>query len=306
MEKAAEYAVILVADDSPDLDLISELKSRFSLSETEAYHAYSLMHSKYRADYLKTMKEKITRAWFAAFVSLIFGLCSAAFVSMGSLFYMCCLFIFGLGFSGALVMIARYTREIRLSPELGYLADRSKDLEFSKRKTNHWIPGFLMITLFLFVLSLFFYFDRNRTVDTSKLTKVDSLVISCPPTVKSTRGRNKSYWLAFCFKGYSDDFRMDRNIYDYGRPVIKPDRFQEGEIISIEILKKETTKLQDTVNSQRVAVMNIQSGGRWLIEHEYRNKKVEIENKQMLILFGSAYICASLLAVLWARFRFVK
>ena len=70
IERASEYALILVQNDA-NLDIVTELKGVFKLTEDQAKEAYELMRKKYEKEHQSATKTKIKRAWLVIAVSLI-------------------------------------------------------------------------------------------------------------------------------------------------------------------------------------------------------------------------------------------
>ncbi|MES1219727.1 MAG: hypothetical protein ABUT20_29775, partial [Bacteroidota bacterium] len=104
ISKAAEYCLLLADDERADVNIVSEVKTTFFLTDEQAQEAYALMKQKYNSEYKKTLGRKIKLAWIVLFVLVV---CVAFYAilgdELGSFFYLLAAFfalsIIGIFFS---------------------------------------------------------------------------------------------------------------------------------------------------------------------------------------------------------------
>jgi hypothetical protein len=302
---ASEYAVILIADDRPDIDIIAELQENFQLTEEQAKTAYFRMRQVHSEDFQLAIKQKIKRGWTAVLVCFLFGISCAAFAPEAGWFYFVMVFIFGMGFSFGLVMIAKWTRESKTSPEEGFFSVVDRQKELMKNKEGDWTYSIPVLLLFLLTIVWFFFSTGNRIVNINEIQAVNNMEITRPAEKRFEHSGKSSriYYYLIYFKGHQHNFKLYETYYNYADKRISHTDYTVGDMVSIEIRQKQMDELLDTIGKHTIKMVNLTSDGKWLIDHAYRNKRITKENKQTFLILAAGFIVANLVVFLWLRYR---
>ena len=309
IETASEYALILVQNDA-NLDIVTELKGVFKLTEDQAKEAYELMRKKYEKEHQSATKTKIKRAWLVIAVSLI-AMIFYAFISPGtSSFFLIIAFIFGILVLMGFNFLAIKYREKSTSPKDGYFLERERQKKIASRsnKTYNW-PFDLSLFFFSFLMVGFYlFYTHNGVINTDEIKEFANLTLSENVIFKDlggTRRNNHSYAFAFKFKGYTQEFRFADKYYKYGKWEISENDFTPGDILSIQLKKKDFVRLNEN-ESKKIEMINLLIKNEWLIDHDDRNRKVEKKNLQMILWVGAILVLSIAVAFIWLRFRKLK
>lgn len=306
MQKATEYALILVSDDRPGLDIINELMDVFGFTEQEAIDCYTRMRKKFDDEFDEAIKTKIRFAWIALIFSTIilvfFAFLSTA-VGWPSLIYT---LIWGLILIGVVPFLAIHYREKAMSPESAFLFDRERYQKHKlDKEARDWTLGLPLMLLFLAVVAFYLFYSGTLILDTKDLYEKHNLVIYEKVDLNDTGGKSSHYEMIFRFKGFTNKFKFDENYYNYGKRKIKTSDFSVGDTLSIEMSGTNINRLQEG-SKKDIKLTNIAINNDWLIDHQYRNKSVERGNKQSFILITAAFGVCLVVVFIWIRFRKVK
>jgi hypothetical protein len=305
IQKAMEYALILVADERPGLDIINELKAVFGLTEHEAKECYSRMRKQFNEQYNSAIRTKIRFAWTSLIASTVFLVFFSLYSAGVGWFFLTFTFLWGLVMIGAVTFLARHYREKAKSPESGYFLDRERLQKIRwDKKGEDWTISLPLFFFILVIAAFYFFYSQNNVLDTSTLFPKYDVIISDKVDHINTSNRFSSDRILFRFKGFQNIFEFDEKLFKYGNPPMKTSDYLPGDTVSIEMLTKDAASLQDG-SDKKIILTNIAKGvsDNWLIDHGYRNKKIAEKNKKYLLLAIASFIFCLIIVFIWIRYR---
>jgi len=305
MQKAMEYALILVSDERPGLDVINELKDVFGFTENEAKECYIQMRKKFDEPFEAAIKTKIRLAWTSLIGSTII-LAFFAFISteMGW-FYFIYTFIWGTVLIGVVPFLARHYREKAMPLGAGYLSDRQRTQRLKLEKDgNDWTTG-LPLTLFILAMITFYlFYTKNETLDAKDLYKKYGLIVADQVRRNDIGSKSSHYEMVFRFEKFSNKFEFDEKYYKYAKQKIASSDFSIGDTIAVEISMRDAISLQEG-SDKDIAMTNLSFGESddWLIDHEYRNKTIGQKNKNYFLLSAGGFVFCLIIVFFYIRYR---
>jgi hypothetical protein len=300
VNKAAEYCLLLLEDEQKPLikaDAIKELQSTFSLTESQAHEAYDLMKEKYSAEYKNSIKKKIKFAWIILFASVV---CTFFYTVIGTgigwVFYLIAGF-FGVAVIGIFLNLGNlYTLKSPLLQK--YFANSLGSNLNSKKNDIARIPVFFF---FMSLVTFILMFVHPRAIDPKELVRLNKLVIVQKVIYANTGGRSPTYYYSFYFKNHKNEFRLEDNIYKYGKWSIGLGDFMVGDTLSVQIKKKYANRLFGS--EDRVYIVNLLKSGSWLIDYNDRNEKIKEEDKKTFYIFGAGFLLSCIGTLIWIRLK---
>ena len=302
IQKAAEYAVILIDDERVDIDILGELQTTFSLNEEQAKKAYELMRSGFKTEYQQALKNKINRAWLATVSAVLI----AAFYLFTSEFYgvpwLLIALLFGLAAANGVTMLPKLYRERKNPPD-----EYFRLIDFEKknitRKKDDFAARLPVFFMFMTAITCFALIRQWRIINTSHIVTVNNLRIAEPVVKLSDHGKNPRYYYLFHFVGHPGDFKLKETIYEYSEFAILDSSFYPGLAVNIEIDKEDFKKMRDVTASHNIDLLNIGKYNYWLIDQNLRNQRVKNENKKNFLLFGALFLASCVISFVVIRYR---
>jgi len=304
IQRASEYALILISNDTQQIDTINDLMETFDLTESQAKQAYTLMREKFRSQFETATKSKIRLAWLVIITTPII-IAFFAFVSteMG-IIYLICAFLFGLIFIASVISLAYRYRERFLSPEQGYLSDRDREKKLAsasgKDENGSWTVGMPIFLLLFTCITFYLYYSHSSVVDIKDIIVKSDLIISDGVEFRQPKKKQASF--TFRFRGIKHEFLLFSDFYDFGKWRLNKDDFSIGDTLTIEMTRKGLSKFK-SIHERSIKVTNIAIDGQWLIDHSERNKNIEKRNKNNLIFSLLSFTGCLIAAYFWLRFR---
>jgi hypothetical protein len=162
----------------------------------------------------------------------------------------------------------------------------------------HWTIVLTSTAFVLFVVASFLYLGKSEIVNENEVAAIQDLVINDSVARKRTKGKNASYYYAFKFRGYDNEFRFFEKYYRYSDPSFANFYFNSGDTISIQILKKDLKNIND-YNAKGIMIVNLSKGKRFYIDHKTRNEQIDKRNKKFFDISLSVFAGSLAVTLIW-------
>jgi hypothetical protein len=299
IQKASEYAVLLTADERPEIDIVSELSLVFELTREQATEACVLMRKNFNNEYQLALSSKIRNAWYSvAVIGMMLAGCYFIAAELAGVYFLF-VALFAMGLIGALGMIAKWTADKKRSVK--DLFPLNRNYTGNTRQVGY-IGEFVLFFLLLTVVSAYIYSSGSGLTDSNEITIVKDLVLSGNAETRSTRGKNPDHYFLLQVKGNAHPLKFLDDYYSYGTRGIAPWDFPAGDTIAVMMKTEKALELKENAGTQPLSIYNVQLKGTWLIDLEERNRLKKAEDRKNLLLFGGLMIAAVLLFILGQRY----
>lgn len=292
IQKASEYATILIDEGKLESDIIDELVNSFKLSEDEAKLAIVKMRTDFSDSYKRSINFNIWKGIFG----FIIGAASAIFLygassEVGlSIYYPVAIFF-------AIASLGSLLYSLRL------IFQKYQLEESSSRKEQPFVLSVLVIGI---VFSLYFLYNYKAdvgSIDEQKIEVIPGLVVSENVVRNSTGGKSQKYYYSFRFKNVPHKVRFFSDYYRYSGFRIGLIDFKIGDTMSIQLKTKDIDEFNQTETSEEIDIVNITVAGQFVIDHKIRNKKVRAENKRLFEWVSTGLIMLVSAIVFWIIYK---
>lgn len=299
IQKASEYALLLVQEEKPGTDLTSELARVFDLTHEQATEACVRMRRNFESVYQQSLSGKIRLAWGSAAVSalmMVFFYFMAAELAWGYFFFV---LVSAGGLIGALGMIAKWQGDKRRQLKDQFPLAGTATADNRRISTiGELVIFFLLVT----VIAAFIYTNGSGRTDINEVTVVKNLVLSGYVESKSTGGKNPDHYYLFHVEGMNSPLKWLDDYYSYGHRGLAPGDFSAGDTISIMLKKEKAAGLLENSSTGPVTIYNVQHKGSWLLDLEERNRLKKSEDRRLLFIFGGLLLGVSILFIAGMRY----
>jgi hypothetical protein len=284
IELASQYALLLVADNKPDREIISILKSDYGLTEEQATQAIGAMRSNYKNEYNSTLSSNLFKALGtlggSLFVCLVYYLFGKEVDDTAGTIYFIFAGLAGLVGVAALIITGRIIGE-RFSGLLGPIRDAFTRPAAEQDTVDKILEGVaIMSFLFLCFLSGA-HFLKSGAVNVKQVVTIDNCIIAKPVRYEFTRGKGARHWYAFKFMDHNLEFRFYDAYYTYSNNPGALDKLKVGDTVSIQLRDQKTFSLyQFPHNTGELDIINLGLHGRFLVDLDYRNVCYSKERKK--------------------------
>jgi hypothetical protein len=302
IEKAAEYALLLIDDEKPDIDILPELQTMFLLSEEQAKKAYELMRSRFNQEYQQATNTKINRAWVATLAAGVIGGFYLFSSEAYGLPWLIIALFFGLIVVNGVTMLPKLYRE-RKNPPGEYFRMVDYEKQNSTKKKDDFVANLPAFFMFMTAITCFVFVRQCNVINTGRIITINNLQVAERVVKLSDHARHPSYYYLFHFAGYPADFKLNQTIYRYSAFTIFDSSFYPGLKVNIEIDKDDVEKMRDKTNSHHIDLLNIGKYDYWLIDQNLRNELVKKEDRKNFLLFGGLFLASCVISFVAIRYR---
>ena len=297
IELAAQYALLLMADMKPKEEIIRILKNDYALTEKQAMRAFGVMKSDYKKEYHSTVNSNIYKTLGILTVSLVvfigyffMGREIGGGFGTGIIILSC---FFGIAAIGGLIFTGTMLREkigftLKL-PHVNFFAGPVD--QFDKN-----VMPLAFLAFAFFCICSFRYFNHAGIIDESKITNIPGCIVTEPVRYKNTGGKNRRYYYAFKFRGHNLECRFFEDYYRYARDRSLVRTIKIWDTVSIQLLNEDLAVFEDQYSTGKINFINLSFKNRVIIDHAYRNDKVDKSNKTKF--YAIMVICGSLILIL--------
>ncbi|AEW01880.1 hypothetical protein A4D02_07705 [Niastella koreensis] len=294
MELASQYALLLMADDKVVPEIIKLLITDYALSEEQAAQAVIAMRTNYKKEYNSTQSSKLFKALvalgFSVFAALAYYFMGKEMGSAGILAFIFVV-LFGLGGVGALFMIGGIIGEQFSKPgnnKRPVIAKRARKPD----NVDKFLQYAAIMSGILLCFAAYEYFFRARNVDVTKIVTINHCIITEPVEYEHTSGKSRTYYYKLKFRGSGLEFRFFDRYYKYSNNMETLNKLREGDTVSIQLLNQEAFNYYQYANyTDNLEIINLGQHGRFLVDHNYRNARIRIEQIRAFNLFLTVFAC---------------
>jgi hypothetical protein len=310
IKKASEYALLVVADNKPEEEIIGILKKDFNLTHEQAFEAFTKMRSEYKEEYASTTNSNVYKLVgsiaFCVFVVIAYYFMGS---EMGSFkaFPMLFVVLFGFAALGGIIVLSRTLWEKYTSPAFRQIHKKPATLPAPGKGENlHWTSFGLLLAFVIFFATASVYFGNSGIVNGNEIETIQDLIISNPVTQDHTSGKNRSYYYIFTFRGHQNEFRFYDDYYKYSKYPLDVSTFKEGDTISIQIFYEDWKSLINSQDKSTIKMINVARKNAFFIDHAFRNAQLKKDHTNQL-KFGLIFLGAMLVVkLIWIGLNYFK
>jgi len=298
IKKASEYALLVVADNKPEEEIIGILKRDFDLTHEQAFEAFTKMRSEYKEEYASTTNSNaykligsIAFCVFAAIAYYFLGSGMGGFKAFPMIFVV----LFGFAALGSIIVLSRTLWEKYTSPAFRRINKKTTTLPAAGNGENlHWTSFGLLLAFIIVFATSSVYFGNSGIVNGNEIETIRGLIVNNPVTLDHTSGKNKSYYYIFTFREHQNEFRFYDNYYKYSKYPLDETTFKEGDTISIQIFYEDWQSLTNSEDKSTIKMINVARGNTFFIDHAFRNAQLKKDHasqlKIALIFLGATVV----------------
>jgi hypothetical protein len=289
IDRAAEYALLLVADDKDVDTIVKELKEMFYLTEEQSMQAYEKMRTDHKSTYHTTVKRNNNKLLTIA----VFGLLAAAgYFILGET-----IGDSGMGYGAiAFAVLFVLSAVAAILMLIGNIGEKyRKPAQTENNKTMQLSRELRAVLGIMLVTSLMYFFGSQENVIVEKeLITIPSLVLYKEPEL--IRLSRKPHKHAFHFRFFETPhvYQFNDKYYDYrgGEYFIKD--LHAGDTIAIQLEQDQADRSQERYEPYTIKIVNIIKHDTPYTNHVYRNKQV-IKNNETGRWIGLCVLAAALI-----------
>ncbi|MES1223373.1 MAG: hypothetical protein ABUT20_48205, partial [Bacteroidota bacterium] len=113
-------------------------------------------------------------------------------------------------------------------------------------------------------------------------------------------GKSPTHYYSFHFRNFENEFRLEDNIYKYGKWKIYRDDFIPGDTLSVQIKQKYAERLS---GDKKIYLVNVFVSGKWLIDHMDRNEAIKENDKKGFLICVVGFVLSCIGILVWNKFK---
>lgn len=161
---------------------------------------------------------------------------------------------------------------------------------------------------FAALCATFFQFNsQSESINENYLATIPQCILTEPVRHEHIGDKKRMYYYAFKFRGHNLDCRFFSKYYDYAKDASILSTLQEGDTVTIQIDYADLDYFNNKYSEGSIDLLNLAFKNRFLVNHSYRNAKINMANKNSLYLclyvFGGVMLAFLLNRGYW-YFRF--